>query len=303
MSYAVSARSSPRSGSRSRTPARRGAPRLAGAQGGHELGPLRHRMLRPYAVSLHLTFFANAIVTTVLVYFAATELDLDAPAIGLILAASRPASSVPVWRPDSPRHGLGSVVTAAAARPSGIRAAPARGPGSPGAGVACGRPPGTRSGLRHQGTLDMSYRNTITPDRLRGRMNATIRSLNWGSIAVSAPSGVGRGDVGQPRGHRGRHRRARRGRDAAHPLARRAEFPTDAPERQRGPRHKSSILSGGARSEDEKAPTSVGGVLRGSVVSHIWRHRGRRLVHDVDRRCDPRRGRARQQDRAPPRLV
>ena len=29
-------------------------------------------------MSLHLTFFANAIVTTVLVYFAATELDLDA---------------------------------------------------------------------------------------------------------------------------------------------------------------------------------------------------------------------------------
>jgi predicted MFS family arabinose efflux permease len=37
--------------------------------------------------------------------------------------------------------------------------------------------------------LDMSYRNLVTPDRLRGRMNATIRSLNWGSIAVAAPLG------------------------------------------------------------------------------------------------------------------
>jgi predicted MFS family arabinose efflux permease len=35
----------------------------------------------------------------------------------------------------------------------------------------------------------MSYRNLVTPDRLRGRMNATIRSLNWGSLAVAAPLG------------------------------------------------------------------------------------------------------------------
>lgn len=33
----------------------------------------------------------------------------------------------------------------------------------------------------------MSYRNAVTPDRLRARMNATIRSLNWGTITVSAP--------------------------------------------------------------------------------------------------------------------
>jgi MFS family permease len=29
----------------------------------------------------------------------------------------------------------------------------------------------------------------VTPDRLQGRMNATIRSLNWGMIAVAAPLG------------------------------------------------------------------------------------------------------------------
>ena len=46
---------------------------------------------------------------------------------------------------------------------------------------------GLAMGLR--GPLDMSYRNLVTPDRLRGRMNATIRSFNWGSIAVAAPLG------------------------------------------------------------------------------------------------------------------
>ena len=48
----------------------------------------RHAMLRPYAISLHLWFFANAMVTTVLVYFATTELHLDPLAVGLVLAAT-----------------------------------------------------------------------------------------------------------------------------------------------------------------------------------------------------------------------
>lgn len=37
--------------------------------------------------------------------------------------------------------------------------------------------------------VEMSCRQTVTPDRLRGRMNATIRSMNWGMVAVGAPLG------------------------------------------------------------------------------------------------------------------
>jgi MFS family permease len=37
--------------------------------------------------------------------------------------------------------------------------------------------------------VEMSYRQAVTPDRLRGRMNATIRSFNWGMVAVGAPLG------------------------------------------------------------------------------------------------------------------
>ena len=36
---------------------------------------------------------------------------------------------------------------------------------------------------------ELAYRQAVTPDRLQGRMNATIRSLNWGMIAVAAPLG------------------------------------------------------------------------------------------------------------------
>ncbi len=44
---------------------------------------------------------------------------------------------------------------------------------------------GLGAGLK--GPLQLSYRNAVTPDGLRARMNGTIRSFNWGSIAVSAP--------------------------------------------------------------------------------------------------------------------
>lgn len=37
--------------------------------------------------------------------------------------------------------------------------------------------------------VEMAYRQSATPDRLRGRMNATIRSFNWGMVAVGAPVG------------------------------------------------------------------------------------------------------------------
>jgi MFS family permease len=39
------------------------------------------------------------------------------------------------------------------------------------------------------GPAEMGYRQTVTPDRLQGRMNATMRSLNRGMIVLGAPLG------------------------------------------------------------------------------------------------------------------
>ena len=39
------------------------------------------------------------------------------------------------------------------------------------------------------GPVEMGYRQSVTPDRLQGRMNATMRSLNRGMIVVGAPVG------------------------------------------------------------------------------------------------------------------
>jgi len=37
--------------------------------------------------------------------------------------------------------------------------------------------------------VEMAYRPAVTPDRLQGRMNTTMRSLNRGMIVVGAPVG------------------------------------------------------------------------------------------------------------------
>lgn len=44
-------------------------------------------------------------------------------------------------------------------------------------------------GLGAEGPIEMSYRQAVTPDRLQGRMNATMRSLNRAAVVVGAPLG------------------------------------------------------------------------------------------------------------------
>jgi MFS family permease len=152
----------------------------------------RHTLLGPYAVALHATFFFNAAVTTVLVYFAVSDLHLDAVAVGLVLAASgvtgvlaagaapRVAEAIGLGR----AHVLGTWLWAVGWVPllwSGAGPRAIVGP------VAASLVVGLGSGL--SSPLTLSYRNAVTPPRLRGRMNGTIRTFNWGSIAVAAPLG------------------------------------------------------------------------------------------------------------------
>ncbi|WP_029135596.1 MFS transporter [Nakamurella lactea] len=152
----------------------------------------RHRTLAPYAISLHLWFFFNSLVTTVLVFFAAVDLQLDALTIGLVLACAGVTGVLGAGLAPrlGDRFGLGRVYTAAEwLSPVAYLVVLFARPGWAGiAALVCSQLLfGLSLGLK--GPLEGSYRNAVTPDRLRGRMNATIRSLNWGSIAVSAPLG------------------------------------------------------------------------------------------------------------------
>ena len=44
-------------------------------------------------------------------------------------------------------------------------------------------------GMGAEGPIEISYRQAVTPDRLQGRMNGTMRSLNRAAVVAGAPLG------------------------------------------------------------------------------------------------------------------
>lgn len=150
----------------------------------------RHQTLAPYAIGLHTWFFFNAGVMTILVFYASQELGLGAISIGLVLASAGVSGVLAAGLAPrlAERFGLGVVVCFAGwLAPLAFLLAALAPTGAAGLTVLVAGQLiyGVSNGLR--GPLEMSYRNAITPDRLRARMNATIRSLNWGGITVAAP--------------------------------------------------------------------------------------------------------------------
>ncbi len=151
-----------------------------------------HPMIRPYALWLHTWFFFTNLGIPVVVFFASSELDLGPLAIGAVFAAAGGVGmAVAGWAPRlEHRYGVGWVFATVewfasplawlvlALTPTGFWAIPV---------LALGQ------GLTGLSTLTaglgMSYRSVVTPDPLRARMNATIRTVNWGSIAIAAPLG------------------------------------------------------------------------------------------------------------------
>jgi MFS family permease len=152
----------------------------------------RHDLLAPMAVWSHVWFFFNAIATTVFVPYAVRDLGIDAFGIGVAYACAGTGAvlggALAGW---AGRHlSLGRAVIGAqllltmAFLP--VVLAPT---GALGLVLVCGGQLLFGLGIGLSSPFEMAYRQTVTPDRLQGRMNATIRSLNWGMIALGAPLG------------------------------------------------------------------------------------------------------------------
>ena len=148
----------------------------------------QHVHLRPYALWLHSWFFFGTLVSTVLVYFATVDLGLGPVTVGAIVATG--GLSGLVWASFATRlgrrFGVGRVVTTVewsspvwallvVLTPEGAWAVPVLLL----AQLVYGA--GTISMA-----LMMSHRTAVTPDHLRARMNATIRTFNWGGLAIAA---------------------------------------------------------------------------------------------------------------------
>ncbi|WP_419993228.1 MFS transporter [Streptomyces boninensis] len=152
----------------------------------------RHRTLAPMALTSHAMLLFNTVVSTVFVVFALRVLEIGGFGLGVAYACGGVGAV------------LGGAVSARVARRLDV-----------GRTVVAGRliaaigwlplvlaEPGPWAlpavsaahfvlwlGVGIEGPVSMGYRNSVTPDRLRGRMNATIRSFNWGMVAIGAPAG------------------------------------------------------------------------------------------------------------------
>ncbi|HEX6443699.1 MAG TPA: MFS transporter [Streptosporangiales bacterium] len=152
----------------------------------------RHPMLRPLAVSTHAWFLCTAVTGAIVTPFALQRLHLTAFGLGVTLAVGGCGGlvgSLFAVRLGS-RFGAGRVIAAcrlgtglgwavAALAWAGWSGWLVFGAGQLLLGLALGA----------ENANEMGYRQAVTPDRLQGRMNATMRSLNRAMVVVGAPVG------------------------------------------------------------------------------------------------------------------
>ena len=149
----------------------------------------RHRTMKPLAVSTHIWFLANGAAMTVLSLLALRSLGFTAYAFGLLLAmfgiASLVGASIAPW--SGARFGSGRVIIfARVLYPLAwlmVAVASPTGAGHAFLFVALGLQ-GFAAGVVNAN--EMGYWQTLTPDELLGRVNATRRSINRTMAALGA---------------------------------------------------------------------------------------------------------------------
>ncbi|SIC71097.1 Major Facilitator Superfamily transporter [Mycobacteroides abscessus subsp. abscessus] len=163
----------------------------------HEIGEglkwtYRHRTLGPLAVSTHIWFLANGAAMTALSLLALRSMGFTPYAFGMLLTVFGVASLIGASLAPSTgdRIGVGRVIILArTAYPITwllVACAPESSLGDAVIFVALGFQ-GIAAGIENAN--EMGYWQTLTPDRLLGRVNATRRSINQTMGALGAVLG------------------------------------------------------------------------------------------------------------------
>lgn len=156
----------------------------------------RHRVLAPLAWSAHVWFIANAAALTILAVFALRTLEFSPFLFGMLVAAAGLANllGATLTTRVGARFGSGPTITAGRALyPIAwmlVASAPVGAAPQPLAAtlVFAGLIlHGFAGGLENAN--EMSLRQAVTPDRLLGRVNATMRSANRTMGALGAVAG------------------------------------------------------------------------------------------------------------------
>ncbi|MGH3712089.1 MAG: MFS transporter [Micromonosporaceae bacterium] len=151
-----------------------------------------HRMLAPMALTTHGWFLCHSLLTVAFVVYVTRDLNLGALGLGIAYACGGAGAvlggALAGWagrRFDAGRTKVG----AEAVTPLTWLLVPFAGPGPYALVLVCVAQFLFWIAMGIKGPNEMSYRQCVTPDGLRGRMNATMRSLNRAAIVVGAPLG------------------------------------------------------------------------------------------------------------------
>jgi MFS family permease len=154
----------------------------------------RHPVLAPMAISTHVWFVANAASLTVLSLLALRTLELGALLFGVLLSVVGAAAFVGASVAERVGRRLGEGATITAARvvyPLAWGTVALAVPSGGAVGVTllfvALAFAGFAAGVENPS--EMSYRQSVAPDAVLGRMNATIRSVNRTCAVVGAIAG------------------------------------------------------------------------------------------------------------------
>ncbi|PWU60389.1 MFS transporter [Micromonospora globispora] len=157
----------------------------------------RHPVLAPYAVTLHARFLFASVASTAFTLFVVRGLDprlapdRAAFGLGVVLAVGGVGAVVG----NSLSHRVGrwgagrAIVLERVVEPLGWTLVALAATGTAGWVMVGAAQFVVWLALGVSGPNEMGYRQAVTPDRLQGRMNGTIRSLNWGMLTIGAPVG------------------------------------------------------------------------------------------------------------------
>jgi MFS family permease len=152
----------------------------------------RNSTLGPLALTSHLWFVGQGMITTIYLDFALKVLDLGTVLLGVTLAISGVGSVIGATASGwfGRRYGVGPAIIACRwACPIAYVTIPLAGDGTSGLVLLCAGQLLFGLSIGLDSPIEMGYRQSITSPELLGRMNATIRSLNRAAIVIGAPLG------------------------------------------------------------------------------------------------------------------
>jgi MFS family permease len=150
-----------------------------------------HQVLRPIALAAASSAFFDNVLAAVLMLLLSRELRFSAGAIGALLTAASVGALAGAWLTGRVTRRLGTARTLRLGLVTSVffeLMIPLTGHGARVAWFVVGAAIGG-AGLVAFNVVQMSFRQTVTPPHLLGRMNATMRFLIWGAMPLGALAG------------------------------------------------------------------------------------------------------------------